>query len=70
LSADLDQRRVLQIDPHAGDVGKFWPQLFDYRIDVCAALGDRFQKNQEVASVLAALTSLAPTVDNTPTTLD
>ena len=51
LAADLNQRRVLQIDAHAGDLCDPRPQILNDGFDIFAAIVNGLEQNQNVAGV-------------------
>src|SRR6185369_10744860 len=48
---NLDQRRVLQKDTHAGNAGHFGPQAFNDCFDVLMSIVHRLEQNQNISGV-------------------
>src|SRR5262249_19595148 len=51
LATDLDERRILQIDPHPWNRGELWTQVLDYIIHAAPPLRERLHQNQDVAGI-------------------
>ena len=51
LAADLDQRRILQVDTHARNSRQFRTQIFDDCFDIFLSLVHRLQDDQNVPGV-------------------